>query len=71
LTSNFHVEYLHVERYTTRGEVRKMSRFLVPDAIDRSELRARELHLRRAAERARTIGPLRRAVRRGRPDRAA
>ena len=31
-----------------------MSRFLVPDAIDRSELRVRELHLRRAAERART-----------------
>ena len=48
-----------------------MSRFLVPDAIDRSELRVRELHLRRAAERARTIGPLRRAVRRGRPYRAA
>ncbi|HYJ61796.1 MAG TPA: hypothetical protein VE032_10075 [Actinomycetota bacterium] len=47
-----------------------MSRFLVPDAIDRSELRSREVHLRRAAERARLIGPLRRAIRRGHEPRA-
>jgi hypothetical protein len=63
LTSNFHVEYLHVERYTTRGEVRKMSRILGADGADREAIRSRELHLRRAAERARVVGPLRRAVR--------
>jgi hypothetical protein len=60
------VEYLHVERYTTPREVRKMSRFPTPDAMDRMEFRAREVRLRRAAERVRMVGPLRRALRRGR-----
>lgn len=40
-----------------------MSRFQFPDAMDREELRFRELQLRRAAEHARLVSPLRRAVR--------
>jgi hypothetical protein len=39
-----------------------MSRFPGPDAIQRYELRSREQHLRYAAERARLVGPPRRAV---------
>jgi hypothetical protein len=64
LTSNFHLEYLHVEGYRTRGEVRKMCWNPMVDAMRLEERRDRERQLRRQTERARRTGPLRRQRRR-------
>ena len=47
-----------------------MTRLQIPDAIERAEFRFRETRLRRAAEQVRQVGPLRRALRRGRSGRA-
>jgi hypothetical protein len=66
LTSNFYVEYLHVERYRRNEEVCKMTWMPFPTEVTLGEQRRREVELRRAAERARLVSPLRRALRRGR-----
>ena len=66
MTSNLYVEYLHIERYRWIEEVRKMTWMPFPAEETRGEQRRREIELRRAAERARLVSPLRRAARRGR-----
>jgi hypothetical protein len=66
LTSNFHLEYLHVERYRRTEEVCKMTWMPFPTEVIREVHRRREVELRRAAERTRLVSPLRRAPRRPR-----
>jgi len=65
LTSKFHVKYLHIEGYIGRKEEATVSMNLLW-SDRREELIRRERDLRRAAERARVVGPLRRARRRRR-----
>jgi hypothetical protein len=66
LTSNLQVEYLHIERYRRMEEVCKMTWMPFPTDMTRDALGRREVELRRAAERARLVSPLRRALRRPR-----
>jgi len=65
LTSKFHLKYLRIEGYIGRKEEPKVSMNLLW-SDRREELIRRERDLRRAAERARVVGPLRRARRRKR-----
>ena len=60
------MKYLHVERYRRMEEVRKMTWMPFPTEMTRGALARREVELRRAAERARLVSPLRRALRRPR-----
>jgi hypothetical protein len=64
LTSKFHLEYLHVEGYAWEEGGRKVTWMPIRDGLRRDELARREADLRRAAERERVVGPLRRRARR-------
>jgi hypothetical protein len=58
------LEYLHVEGYAGKKGERKMAWMPIQEAFRRDEQVRRETELRRAAERARIVGPPRRRGRR-------